>query len=129
MKDAKRTTNMGILAFAPLVLFVLWCVYYLVILRDYFAENQLGAHLDIAGTTVNNFLPLAIMFGVSFLVATAAAIYFSLDAWHKPESPVGNKVIWVLFLVFFNLIAFPVYWYMHIYNEGMRALEVSPSLT
>lgn len=129
MKDEKRIRNLGILAFAPLALFVLWCVYYFIILKDYFIENQLGAHLDIAGTTVNNFLPLAIMFGVNFLLVTAALVYFLWDAWHKPEIPVGNKVIWVLFLAFFNVIAFPVYWYMHVKHQGAHAHRASPSLT
>ena len=128
-KQEKRTLHLGILAFAPLFLFAFWMIYYFIILRDYITGYMLEHHLEIAGVTVNNYTPLFILLGINFIVAFAAFLYFVWNIWTRPEVPSGNKIVWVIFMATFNLIAFPIYWYMHIKNDYVRSSNASPALT
>ena len=121
--------HLGILAFAPLFLFAFWMIYYFIILRDYITGYMLEHHLEIAGVTVNNYTPLFILLGINFIVAFAAFLYFVWNIWTRPEVPSGNKIVWVIFMATFNLIAFPIYWYMHIKNDYVRSSNASPALT
>lgn len=128
-KNSKKIRNLGILAFAPLFLFAFWLIYYFVILGDYIVNKNLDEHLEIAGTTVQYYTPLFILLGINFLIAFAAFLYFLMDVWTKRDVPTGNKMIWVLFLATFNIIAYPVYWYMHIKHDFVRSGNASPALT
>jgi|GEM_PF-1654598 len=128
-KDKKRILNLGILAFAPLFLFAFWLIYYFIILGDYIVNYKLENHLEIAGTTVEYYTPLLILLGINFVVAFVAFLYFVWNIWTRPDVPAGNKVVWVIFLATFNLIAYPVYWYMHIKNDYVRRSNASPALT
>jgi len=127
--DKKKILHLGILAFAPLVLFVFWLVYYFIILGDYIVNRELENHLEIAGTTVAYYTPLFILLGINFVVAFAAFLVFVWNIWLRPEVPAGNKVVWVIFLATFNLIAFPIFWYMHIKNDYVRGNNASPALS
>ncbi|HRO42200.1 MAG TPA: EamA family transporter [Flavipsychrobacter sp.] len=128
-KDKKRILNLGILAFAPLVLFAFWLLYYFIILGDYIVEQRLEEHLEIAGTTVEYYTPLFLLLGTNFVVAFIAFLYFVLNIWTRPDVPSGNKIVWVIFLATFNLVAFPVFWYMHIKNDYVRTANASPALS
>lgn len=125
----KRVLHTGILAFAPIFLFTLWSVYYFIILGNFIVQDRLGEHLEIAGRTFQYYTPLFILFGVNFLVTLGAFLFFLWNIWTRPEVPSGNKVVWVVFLAAFNIIAFPVYWYMHIKHDFVRHKNASPALS
>lgn len=128
-KVSKKVLNLGILAFAPVFLFALWLVYYFVILKDYIVNYRLENHMEIAGTTVSHYTPLFILLGINFLIAFIAFLYFLWQIWTRPDMPTGNKMVWVIFLATFNIIAYPIYWYMHIKNDFVRNENASPALT
>ncbi|HTM67469.1 MAG TPA: hypothetical protein VL093_14170 [Flavipsychrobacter sp.] len=129
MNTKRRIRNLGILAFAPLFLFALWLVYYFVILKDYILNQNLDQHLEIAGVTLSNYTPLFILLAINFIIAFGAFLYFLWDFWTRPDVPAGNKVVWAIFLATFNLIAFPIYWYMHVKNDYVHNENASPALT
>lgn len=129
MNSKRKILNLGILAFAPLCLFVLWLVYYFVILKDYIINNRLGEHLEIAGTTVDNYTPLFILLAINFIIAFIAFLYFVMNIWTREDVATGQKIMWVLFMATFNLVAFPVYWYMHIKYGHIKRDNPSPALS
>ena len=129
MENNKRVRNLGVLAFAPLFLFALWIFYYFVLLKDIIVQNRMGEHMEMAGITVNNYTPLLIMLAINFIVAFAAFLFFVWDVWVKQPIHVGNKIIWVIFMATFNLVAFPVYWYMHVKHQDFVRNNASPLLS
>lgn len=124
----KQVLNLGILAFAPLFLFIFWLAFYFIILKDYIANQRLEEHLSIAGTTVEYYTPLFILLAINFIVAFAAFLSFVWIVWTKTAMPAGQKMTWVIFFATFNLIAFPVYWMMHIKDTRHRT-HASPALS
>ena len=128
MEGKNRIRNLGILAFAPIFLFAFWAIYYFVILKDYIVQYRLEDHIAMQTTTVENYLPLFILLAINFIIAFAAFLYFVWDIWTRPDVPAGNKMVWVIFLATFNLIAYPVYWYMHVKYDHVRN-NPSPALS
>ena len=128
-KNSRRILHLGILAFAPIALFTLWTIYYFVILKDYIVQYRLENHMEMAGTTFEYYTPLFILFGINFLITLISFLFFGLNVWTRTDMPVGNKAVWVVFLATFNILAYPVYWYMHIKNDFVRADNASPALS
>lgn len=121
--------RLGLLAFAPLFLFALWMTVYFVILSDYITQYRLEHHEDIVGTTAYYFDPLFALAAVNAIVALGALLYFVMHVWTKSMMPTGNKMVWVAFLATFNILAFPVYWHMHVRHATKSRNNTSPALT
>lgn len=130
MEHNKKTIrNLGVLAFAPIFLFALWLFYYFVILKDYIAQYRLEHHNEIVGITASFYDPLFILLAINFIVAFAAFLYFVMNIWTRPDVPTGQKIVWVIFMAAFNIVAMPLYWYMHIKNDHVVRSGVSPALS
>jgi hypothetical protein len=125
----KEIRNLGVLAFAPIVLFTLWLFYYFVILKDYIAQYQLEHHQEIVGLTATFYNPLFILLAINFTVAFVAFLYFVMNIWTREDVPSGQKIVWVVFMATFNIAAFPLYWYMHIKNDHVVRHNISPALS
>ena len=128
MDGKNKIRNLGILAFAPVFLFALWLVYYFVILKDYIVQYRMEDHVAMQTTTVANYTPLFILLAINFIIAFAAFLYFVWDIWTRDNVPTGNKIMWVLFLATFNIVAYPIYWYMHVKYDRVRN-NPSPALS
>ena len=123
----KKISNLGILAFAPLFLFALWMIYYFIILAPYIGSDVNGS--AAAGATVRNYTPLFIMLGINFIIAFIAFLYFLMNMWTRKNVASGTKIMWVIFLAVFNIVAFPIYWFMHIKNDHVVRDNASPLLS
>lgn len=123
----KKILNLGILAFAPLFLFMLWLIFYFIILKDHIGADVNGS--AAAGATVNYYSPLFIMLAINFIIAFIAFLYFLMNMWTRENVPTGTKIMWVIFLAVFHIFAFPIYWVMHIKNDGKVRDNASPSLS
>lgn len=55
------------------------------------------------------------VYPINFLLLILLSVYI----WHvfKSNQRMRVKVIWVLFLIVFNFILFPFYWYFYIWNS------------
>lgn len=129
MNNKRKVRRLGILAFAPLALFLVWVVVYLVMLRDYIAQYRMEQHEDIVTTTAYYYDPLFVLMAVTAIVGLAALLYFIMNVANRQNMPTGQKMVWVVFLASLNIFAFPVYWYMHIKNEHVVRDNPSPALS
>ena len=125
----KKILHLGILAFAPIFLFALWLVYYFVILKDYIVQFRLEDHRAIQTTSVEYYLPLFLLLATNFIIAFIAFLYFVWDVWQNKEMPHGQRVVWVIFMAAFNIVAFPIYWYRRIKYGHVKRDVVSPALS
>lgn len=58
---------------------------------------------------VTSFLAVIACFGVM--------IFYAVKVYRNPHMSSGTKVVWYICLYFFNVFAFPVYWFMHVQKE------------
>ncbi len=126
--DNRNSTKLAIMSWAPLVMFVGWIIYYMAILGNFIADKRLEEHFAMAGQTAENYTSLFITLALASIVTFAVMLYLIWHVWTKTNLPAGQKVMWVVFLVFFAAFAFPVYWYMHLKNERPRN-NASPALS
>lgn len=127
-KDERTVRNIGILSFAPLVLFIGWLVYYGVVLGEFIAGKRLENHMAMAGETAANYTSLFLTLAIVSILAFGVMLYMIWHVWTKTNLPAGQKVVWVVFLFTFFFLAFPVYWYMHFKNDRPRN-NPSPALS
>ncbi len=126
--DKNTVKKVGIISWLPLVLFVAWTLYYMSILGNFIADQRLEEHMAMAGQTAENYTSLFITLAIASIVTFGVLIYQVWHVWTRTDLYAGQKVVWVVFLVTFLFIAFPVYWYMHFKNERHRN-NASPALS
>ena len=129
MENQKKVRNLGILAWAPLILSIVWTVMYMFILGDYIADREMEHHMEMAGTTARNWDLLFLTLAPVAVLALAAMLYFIWQISRRTDMPTGQKMIWVVFIAAFHVIAYPVYWNMHIKNDHVPRNNPSPALS
>ncbi len=98
------------LSFLPLGMIVLTMV---VFFLSYFI---IGEGTMTTGETI--FMLGLILFELIAVVLTfALMIWYMIKACKNPEFSTGIKVLWCVILYCFNIIAFPVYWFLYIRKE------------
>jgi hypothetical protein len=61
-----------------------------------------------------------LLFGACAATSCAAFAYFLVDVMVSPHVPQGNRAVWAVVLLFGNVVAFPVYWYVAWWRRRTR---------
>lgn len=99
-----------VLSFLPLVLFILSMVGLIV-----FAIVAGEGTMSVGGTIA--LIALFIFELITVVLTFGIMIWYMIKACKNPELSTGMKVLWCALLYCFNMIAFPVFWFMYIKNE------------
>ncbi len=61
-------------------------------------------------------------FGWLYLIGVVGlTIFYIVDAQKNRNVDLGQRVLWILLLIFSNIVIFPVYWYLYIWREPKPA--------
>jgi hypothetical protein len=61
-----------------------------------------------------------LLFGTCAATSLAAFAYFLVDAMVSRHVPQDSRAVWVVVLLFGNVVAFPVYWYVAWWRRRAR---------
>ncbi len=114
LKDIIREKRMkkkitGILAFAPIVLFAASIVMMMIFLEMY------GEAATVAGSAAILPSVALVIMGVSIVLAVVTAITFIVITFINKDMDASKKILWVIILCLFNMMAFPLYWYTYLH--------------
>ena len=108
---------MGIASFIPLLLFIIGIIYYVTVLSPLIANAQLHQGEKVAGYTNANYgslLTLGTIFGIA---AAFVLIWFAVHLLRLSAMAGSTKLGWLVFMLIFNFVAFPVFWFLEIRKE------------
>lgn len=54
------------------------------------------------------------------LLALGLMIYYLVQIVNNKALPDGERIVWIIVIVIFNIVAFPIYWIMRISNLPAR---------
>lgn len=107
---------LGVLSFIPLILFgawlysyVQWIVNFIPNAATYEADPN-GMLRDMGGLLRMSFSLLL----PAGLLALGLMIYYLIQIVNNRALPDGERVVWIIVIVVFNIVAFPIYWIMRI---------------
>lgn len=102
----------GILSFLPLLFIVIFIIAFAFLMRDVIKETG-----PDAASFATGFIPFFILIALSSLLSFALLIYYIIHAVNNMNISGNERIVWILLFVFAGVIAFPIYWYMRIWNE------------
>jgi hypothetical protein len=119
----------GILAFIPLVLWLVYIAMFVSFMIDTVANNLESISSPTAGPEF--FVAFfSRMFGVLILlglISMVKLIYFLVHITNNQKLDSNERLTWVLVGIFVGTFGFPVYWYLKIWKEEPTVIsELSP---
>lgn len=90
----------GVMSVVPLITFIF---YILAIMADPSGETMFGT--------------VCFLFFLCIVFAFVDTIWFIIFACKKSEWPLEKKIIWAIVLYSFNMLVFPVFWWLYIREE------------
>ena len=108
---------MGLLSFLPLIVFVIWTAYLLIISHSGTAGSASGEHQFLGRVVLNHYQFLVAFFYITTLLVLIDLVYFVIHVARVKTMGEASKVGWIMFLSVFNIIAFPIFWFTEIRNE------------
>ena len=66
---------------------------------------------------MRTFMPLFLLILIKVLISLGLLIYFLINAINNKKIDSGERIVWILTFIFVGFIAFPLYWYMRIWND------------
>ncbi len=99
-----------ILSFLPLVMIVTTFIVLLACMII-FGEGTMstGETILAMGLIIFELIGVALTF---FMI-----VWYMIKTCKKPEFSIGMKILWCALLYCFNMIAFPVYWFLYVRKE------------
>ncbi len=107
---------LGIFTFLPIALLFVYTFFFAMIVWDVMAHND-----DISLLTdIGPALLLVLSIGI---IAFGLYIYYII---HVINSKVDSneKILWLIFFVTCNILAFPIYWYMRIWKSPSENMSM-----
>jgi hypothetical protein len=117
MKRKERKSN-AIISFLPLISFIIWGIYFLIVSREEIAAGRFQDHISVVTSIFQNWNGMLALFILSHLITAAVLIYYVVHLARLRNMHGGNKAVWMLFLFFFAPISIPFFWYSVIRNES-----------
>ena len=66
---------------------------------------------------MRTFMPLFLLILIKVLISIGLLIYFLINVINNKKIDSGERIVWILTFIFVGFIAFPLYWYMRIWND------------
>lgn len=102
----------GILAFAPIILFIASIILFAIVWINH------GDEPEIVGSARIGLVIIVIGMVLAVILTFAAIITFIIMACINKEFSASKKVLWVILLYLLNMFVFPIYWYKHINTKS-----------
>ena len=115
MKFSKaQKVVLGIFTVLPFILFPFIFVEIFHFVINVIASSNNGEP-DVAGilTSVLSFLVPIVLIGI---LSLALLIFYIVHAVSNKGIEPMEQLLWVLLFIFFGIVAFPIYWFMRIWN-------------
>lgn len=96
----------------------IWPLLYMAIFFGYFV------YLFARQTAASGFHVFPYFFAMhllTMLLMVALTIVYIVHAYRSDQIAEDRRIIWVVILVFGNLIAFPIYWYLYLWKPKSGA--------
>lgn len=107
----------GVLSFIPLALWFVWCAYILVITRDLVFSQSYEDHEKVVTALSMHFNGVMSIWIVA-VIATFIMLLFNVVHLARIRTMHGgNKALWMVIMVAFAPVAFPIFWFMQIKGE------------
>ena len=123
MSTGKKTI-LGILSFAAVILIAVWMFYLVRWIMD-FAPGAISyeANPDLVISDVSGRMNIRNLIGTTFalllpssLISIGLLIYYIIQIVNDPRIDIGERVAWIIMMVLFCPLVFPIYWFMRIRN-------------
>ena len=105
----------GLLSLLPIVFFIIYFIQF----YTFFVEMlDWGAYQEPDPREfMRTFMPLFLLVLIKVLISVGLLIYFLINAINNKKIDSGERIVWILTFIFVGFIAFPLYWYMRIWND------------
>lgn len=127
--SSTRKAILGILSFLPLILSGIWLYFYVRWIMDFIPNahtydsnpNLVMQNIgDLLGITFSIMIPTG-------LLTIGLMIYYIIQIVNSKILPDTERIIWIIVIVIFNTLAFPIYWIMRIRNLPAKGTVLVPT--
>lgn len=125
--DNKAKKRVGIISFLP---FIAWCLpftYFMIVNRPLIHTATFQDHEKVTTLVSQHFYPLLALLIVATLVTAGVIYYYVIHLARLKNMGPGAKIAWIIFLIAFGAVAFPVIWYFEIRREPVN-VETYPDI-
>jgi len=122
---AKR--NWAIISFIPFLAWSVWCAYIMIITRPLIISQSYQDHEKIVTTVSQHFTMVTALVGIASLVMAVMLFINVIHLARLKNLNAGSKAGWIVFMIAFGAVAFPIFWYLQIRTEPKRE-EFYPSI-
>ena len=118
---------MGFVSFLPFLALVAWVSHFMAISHRIISEGHFQQQEKISALLFNHYTPSVILMSLAMLTAFSVLVYFAFHIARIMTMNSGTKMGWIVFLMVFNFIAFPIFWFVEIRKEPFN-LPMYPSI-
>lgn len=106
---------LGILTFLPYVFIAIYFFAFFISFSGIFiaSHNNYEPNPDIL---FGNFALVFIIIMLASLLSIGLMIYYIIHIANNPKFDETNRLIWILIIIFANLIGYSIYWYLQIWK-------------
>lgn len=124
----KKKNILGVLSFIPLATFLAFVGYFIYLCQPLIQANTLFVdHEGLATIMANHYTPLLILSMLAFFTGIAMLIYYLVHITRLTSMNSGEKLAWMIFMVTFVGISFPIFWFSEIRHEPEH-LHIYPDI-
>jgi hypothetical protein len=105
------------LCFLPLICYLLWVVYYIIINRNIVVPNNMSNHITLVTNTIMNYSGLFVGLALASIITATILVYFIVHLARLKDMEALEKIGWIVFMTFLAPVAFIVFWYTELKNE------------
>jgi len=105
------------LSFIPLLAWSLWCGYILLITKDLLLTQTYQNHEKIVNALVSHYQAVVLLWLLAMALTGIMLVYNVIHLAKLKPVHGATKLGWMVFMVVFGPISFPIFWYMQIKDE------------
>lgn len=108
---------LGVLSFVPLATLIAYIIFFVRFFFRIAQDAQGPQQFDEPAAFFVTFIPLFVVLGIGSLVALFLFIYYIYCSIKDVSATENDKLLWVLLIVFLSYLAFPLYWFIRIWDN------------
>jgi hypothetical protein len=107
----------GILSFIPLAAWSVWCLYILIISKDLIVTQTFQEHDKVVTLLSQHYLTILYIWIAASALTFIILIYNAIHLARIADMHGGTKLGWMVFMICFAPISFPIFWFMQVKKE------------